>query len=244
MISVCMATYNGEKYVIEQLNSILSQIGNDDEIVISDDASKDRTLDVIKSINDSRIKVFVNQGIHGFTHNFENALTHASGDYIFLSDQDDTWKEDKVAVIMEALQRVDFVVSDCITVDSNMNVIQESRIDSFNMKMGFWRHLIKSRFLGCCMAFNRKVLEASLPFPKNDFLVEHDIWLAAVALCYFKTEQIAKPLVCYRRHGNNVSSGGFDKGYSLIVKIKKRVYRLWNLVLIRNHVRKIKNCKT
>lgn len=240
MISVCMATYNGEKYVVDQLKSILSQIGKDDEIVVSDDGSKDQTIELINSLNDDRIKVLVNQGPHGFTHNFENALRHASGEYIFLSDQDDVWTQDKVSETLKALSRVDFTISDCTTVDAGMNELQKSRVDYFDLKLGFWRHLIKSRFLGCCMAFRRNVLMASLPFPKNDFLVEHDIWLAAVAFCYFKSEIIRKPLIYYRRHGKNVSEGGFGKGYSFFVKMQKRVYRLWYLAKIRNRVIKIR----
>ena len=174
-----MATYNREKYIREQLESILKQIGSNDEIVISDDGSKDATQKVIESIGDKRIRYVKNIGTHGFTHNFENALRLAQGEYIFLADQDDIWLDNKVDVVMEALRNADFVTHDCITVDPSMKVLSQSRFKGFNVKPGFWKHLIKSRYLGCCMAFNRKVLEASLPFLDNDFLVEHDIWLAA-----------------------------------------------------------------
>lgn len=201
MISVCMATYNGEKYIREQLESILKQIGPNDEIIISDDGSKDATQQVIESIGDKRIRYVKNTGTHGFTHNFENALRLARGEYIFLADQDDIWLDNKVDVVMKALQNADFVTHDCITVDPNMQILSQSRFKEFNIKPGFWNHLIKSRYLGCCMAFNRQVLEASLPFPDNDFLVEHDIWLAAVAFAYFKVSLIDEPLIYYRRHG-------------------------------------------
>ena len=89
MISVCMATYNGEKYLREQVGSILTQLGENDELVVSDDGSTDSTIDILKSYNDPRIKIFINTGRHGVNSNFENALRHADGDYIFLSDQDD-----------------------------------------------------------------------------------------------------------------------------------------------------------
>ena len=233
MISVCMATYNGEKYIEEQLCSILSQIGDNDEIVISDDGSTDGTYNVVKNIGDVRIKWYVNNGVHGFTHNFENALKHAKGDIIFLSDQDDIWKENKVEVTLKVLENCDFAISDCITVNNEMEVIQESRFEAFGIKNGFINHMIKSRYLGCCMAFKRNVIEKALPFPKKDKLVEHDIWLAAVALLYFKVKLIEEPLVLYRRHGNNVSDGGFEKGYSIGNKIYRRLYRLAKLVTIR-----------
>lgn len=236
MISVCMASYNGEKYIREQLDSILKQLSPEDEIVISDDGSTDKTCIVIKSINDSRIKLIFNEGKHGFTHNFENALSHAKGDVIFLSDQDDIWRDNKVEVTMRELKDCDFVISDCITVDDTMNILQESRFEAFNIKNGFLQHLIKSRYLGCCMAFKKYVADIALPFPINDDLVEHDIWLAAVALFYFKTTLVKEPLILYRRHGNNTSDGGFDRGYSFLNKIYRRLYRLKELFLRGNKV--------
>lgn len=241
MISVCMATYNGEKYIKEQLKSILKQLGPCDEIIISDDGSKDNTKDVIDSIDDKRIHYYVNSGTHGFTHNFENALHRARGDFVFLSDQDDLWMDNKVSTVMNALKTADFVTHDCITVDAQMKVISESRFNDFNVKPGFLNHLIKSRYLGCCMAFNRKILDASLPFPENDFLVEHDIWIAAVAFLYFKSNVLREPLIYYRRHGNNVSDGGFTKGYSAKVKIQKRAYRILKLLQAYPRVNKVKS---
>ena len=77
MISVCMATYNGEKYIREQMNSILEQLGEDDELIISDDLSSDKTVEIIKSYKDKRIKLYIHEDNHGFVRNFENALVHA-----------------------------------------------------------------------------------------------------------------------------------------------------------------------
>lgn len=91
MISVCMPTYNGEKFIRIQLESILSQLGNDDEIVISDDSSTDKTVEITKSFNDSRIHLLENNTFHSPIYNLENALKNAKGDFIFLSDQDDEW---------------------------------------------------------------------------------------------------------------------------------------------------------
>ena len=96
MISVCIATYNGEKYIKQQLLSILKQIKVNDEIIISDDHSTDKTFNIIKSFNDTRIKFFLNNKGKGYTRNFENALEKAHGDIIFLSDQDDIWIDNKV----------------------------------------------------------------------------------------------------------------------------------------------------
>lgn len=113
MISVCMAAYNGEKYIKEQLLSILKQIGPNDEVVISDDGSKDRTKDIVDSLNDKRIRYVENKNKHGFTHNFENALQIAQGDYIFLADQDDIWRDDKEKNYAGANQEIK-VVYPCV----------------------------------------------------------------------------------------------------------------------------------
>ena len=98
MISVCIATYNGEKVLKRQIDSILSQLGDSDEIIISDDGSKDRTLEVLANYDDKRIKIFHHQkrpedkhSAEIVAHNFENAIEHAQGDYIFIADQDDEW---------------------------------------------------------------------------------------------------------------------------------------------------------
>jgi len=235
-----MATYNGALFIKEQIDTILSQLSKDDELIISDDLSTDDTLEIIKSFGDPRIKVFLHKDNHGFVRNFENALKKAKGDIIFLSDQDDLWCPNKVERTLKELETVDFTVSDCQTIDKDGNIISYSRIKDYNIKTGFWRLMIKTRYLGCCMAFKRNVLDVALPFPKNAYLMEHDLWLASVAECYFKTSLINEPLITYRRHGNNVSTGGATKGYSMPVKLYRRVYRLIKLMKIRKRVR---NCR-
>ena len=122
-ISVCLATYNGEKYIKEQLDSILPQLSANDEIIISDDNSTDDTINIIRSLNDERIKIYVNK-TKGIVKNFENALNNASGDIIFLSDQDDVWKNDKVKKILSA-----FSSDNSLTlVFSNAEIIDENGI--------------------------------------------------------------------------------------------------------------------
>ena len=113
MVSVCMATYNGEKYIHRQLVSILNQIDFDDEVIISDDSSTDNTLSIVKQFDDHRIQVFTNQGVSGPVGNFESALFRASGDYIILADQDDFWLPKKVDLVKSLLQDNDLLLSDC-----------------------------------------------------------------------------------------------------------------------------------
>ena len=116
-VSVCLATYNGEKYIYDQLISILKQINKNDEVIISDDCSSDSTISIIKSLNDKRIRIFHHERIAcGYKgtmktcylvgKNAENALQHARGEYIFLADQDDVWHKNKVSVCFSYLDNI------------------------------------------------------------------------------------------------------------------------------------------
>lgn len=204
-ISVCLATYNGKKYIIEQLNSILLQLGKNDEIIISDDNSSDSTLDIIKSINDDRIKIFTNNGKGGPVYNFENALKQASGDIIFLSDQDDVWKPNKIEIILEFFEKnknYTCVFSNAEIIDKNGN-----RTGLFFFKISpslkVLNMLFKNKFLGCTMAFKNDV--KILPFASN--LPMHDWYIGLKHLKKGKVAYIDKPLISYRRHGENVTTG-------------------------------------
>jgi glycosyltransferase involved in cell wall biosynthesis len=215
MISVCIATYNGEKYIKEQLDSILSQLGENDEVLVSDDSSQDATLVVIEKIMDKRIKVFKlnsadNSGGSGVFEkmkrirlNFANALQHAKGDVIFLSDQDDVWKENKVNRMLELLKLSDCVVHDCTVVDNAMNVLFDSYLAYRNPRHSLIGTFIKPPFMGCCMAFNRKVLERALPFSTRP--IEHDTWIGLCAFKIGKVSIVNDNLLYYRRHSFNVS---------------------------------------
>ena len=100
MISVCMATYNGERFIVGQIRSILSQLNADDELIISDDGSTDDTTILIEGIGDKRITL-LNGGFHSPIKNFENAIKHAKGDVVYLSDQDDLWLPGRVEAALK-----------------------------------------------------------------------------------------------------------------------------------------------
>ena len=229
-ISVCMATYNGEKYIKEQLDSILCQIVENDEVIISDDSSTDNTVEIINAFNDDRIKIYKNEKEKGYTRNFENALEKASGDIIFLSDQDDIWIEDKVKKMTEILENYDFVVSDNSIVNENLEVINKSHFEVYKTGRGFIKNLLLPRYVGACMAFKRNVLEKSLPFPDNAKLCPHDYWISLIAEMYFKSYKLDEQLLLYRRHGANASTGGEKSKNSLIHKVKVRIYTLIHLI--------------
>ncbi len=230
-ISVCIATYNGERFIHEQLVSILSQLSAGDEVIVSDDGSTDNTLDVVRCFDDSRIKIILHEKrkakftIDYTTANFENAIRHASGDVIFLSDQDDVWMPTKVSTMLAALEENDIVMSDCTVVDSKMNVLHKSYYTTQRaFKNSLTYNIIKPAFLGSCMAFRRNIINRALPFPP--YGVGHDLWLGLIGLRFYKFKFISQPLMYYRRHDQTVTDGGKNNATSLWFKISYRLYVL------------------
>lgn len=229
MVSVCMATYNGAKYIREQIESILPQLNVNDELVISDDGSKDNTLSIIKSFNDNRIKIYNNQGSHGVVPNFENALRHSKGDIIFFSDQDDCWTKDKVKICVKELESCDLVIH-----NSHVHFTDDSSrdCDFFSLRhsrAGYLKNLFKNSFVGSCMAFNKNVKEYVLPFPQH--ILWHDMWIGLMVEKYGKTKFIDNKLLIYRRHGDNASATSEDSSFSLLFKLKYRLQMLWYTML-------------
>lgn len=221
MISVCITTYNGNKYIAEQLQSVLNQLSANDEVIISDDCSTDNTLKIINKINDSRIKLISNPQQIGIIKNFERALMQAKGDFIFLCDQDDIWLPEKVEVSLTALKSSLLVVSDCEVVDSKLNKTHSSFFKLRNSKAGVLHNIIKNSYLGCCMAFRKELLPYALPIPKLSPM--HDMWIGLVAETRGKVTFIQKPLILYRRHNNNASPTSGKSNFNFLKKIKIRI---------------------
>ena len=225
MISVCVATYNGEKFIKEQIESILCQLSSDDEIIVSDDGSTDGTIVIINCIGDKRIRIIEGPRKHSPTFNFENALKEAKGDYIFLADQDDVWKTNKVEVCMKWLQKYDCVVSDAEVTDSNLNPLYPSLYAIMQVRQGhIYNTVWKNGYTGCCMAFRRNILEASLPFPKD--IPMHDIWIGNVAAYKYNVKFIPDKLILFRRHKETISCNGKGSKYSIWQQMKFR----WSII--------------
>ena len=230
MISVCMASYNGEKYIKQQIDSILKQLSDEDELVISDDGSTDNTLSVIQSIHDKRIKLIHNQGEHGYSRNFENALKHSKGDYIFFFFYNEVWKDKKVEIIFSLLEKYAFVVHDTEMTDENLNVFATSQFERYKVKPGFWNTLARNRYNGCCMVFTRDFLNKALPFPKNQNLCRYDYWLPYLAEYKHISYTLYEPLILYRRHEGTALNAGEGSSRGFIEKIVSRVYCLIELM--------------
>lgn len=200
MNSICIATYNGEKYIKEQLDSILVQIESTDEVIVSDDGSKDKTIQIIESINDSRIKILKNEtNWHGCVGNFQNALLHANGKYIFLADQDDVWFPNKYNVMISELNNTGLVHCNSKVTDANLNIINDSFYSLLNHQKGILKNIMKSTYYGSHMAFQSTLLKYALPFPKTRE-IGHDLWLGLIAEITTNVKFLNEPLMFYRRH--------------------------------------------
>lgn len=225
--SICMATYNGEKYIYAQLDSILKQLSENDEVIISDDSSTDRTGDIIKMFKDRRIKLYEDNHFYSPIFNLENALKKASGDIIFLSDQDDIWLDNKVEVMTKLLQLYDLVVSDCTLIDENETVLNDSFFKLRGAGPGIIHNIYKNSYIGCCMAFNSKLLIKALPFPRN--IAMHDMWIGTIGELFGKTCFCEEKLVKYRRHGENASPEINRSKFSILQKFTFRTVLAYQL---------------
>lgn|SRR5574340_394952 len=230
-ISICMATYNGEKYIAAQIESILKQIDETDELVISDDGSSDATLEIIHGFQDRRIRVIESGGVRNPIFNFEKAILASIGDIIVLSDQDDVWLDGRVNLIRELfndrLEGVFAVVLDSIVVDGKLNQLYPSLFDYLNAGPGVLKNVIRITYVGCHMAFSRELIEIALPFPKK--IPMHDVWLGLVAEIFGTVLFLKQQTMLFRRHGANAT----QNRYSLGQRLSWRFWLLLNLIGIR-----------
>lgn len=213
LVSIVMATYNGEKYLREQLDSILQQTYRNFELIVVDDASTDETLSILYEYSalDDRIHIFSAEKNIGLVANFERGLRLARGEFIALSDQDDIFRKDKIELLLATLKahpKRDLVLSDLSLIDENGNKIANSmwRYSKLKPKQGkpLQRLLYANFATGCAMMFTHRLLELAIPFPPD--CIVHDWWLAVVAtsskaggMCL-----VEEQLTAYRQHGSNV----------------------------------------
>ncbi len=230
-ISVAMAAYNGERYLNEQLDSILIQLRENDEIIISLDPSSDNTESIIKEYcrKDSRVKLCHGPG-QGVVRNFENAIKHCRNEIIFLSDQDDVWKDKKVMRVLKAFDnpRIMAVLHDAEIVDEYLKVTTKSFFQMKNCRTGIIRNIVKNSYIGCCLAFRRKSLIKVLPFPEQ--IPMHDQWIGILCEWFGKVEFIREPLILYRRHGDNLS----DTEHASLKQMIK-----WRVCLLKGFIKRV-----
>jgi len=221
-----MATFNGEKYIRAQLLSILAQLDLEDEIVISDNCSTDKTIYIIKSFNDARIRLFSYKK-KSVAANFENALKHSSGDYIILADQDDFWLEGRVEDARNRLTTYNLVIAKCSVVNEMLLPLDGSSSIFICPRKGVVNNLFSNSFIGCCMAFDKSMLPVVLPFPSR--LSMHDWWIGLIITAVGRVQFETTPRILYRRHAANVSNTGGVSNRSVANKILIRIYIAYHL---------------
>ena len=226
-ISVAMCTYNGAKYVAEQLESILNQTHPVDEIVVGDDGSTDDTVEIVKNILSSanvEYQIIQNPVNLGYIKNFENVIAHTKGDIIFLSDQDDVWVKEKVEILVGDLDRDPrylLVFSDAYVVDAKLNKKPGTLWDSVfytpnEKKFKSWTELFCSGYYvtGATVAFRNELFKKACPFTN---LWAHDGWLAIWAAVCGDVCKEKEKLILYRQHENN------QIGVSTVVSLRDKI---------------------
>jgi glycosyltransferase involved in cell wall biosynthesis len=252
MVSIALATYNGELYISELLESIANQTKLPDELVISDDSSTDSTLEIVNEFAQRMafpVKVSINKERLGSTRNFEGAIRTCSGDIIFPCDQDDIWYKNKIERIIECFANnpeTGAVFSDADVVDQNLNLLKGSlwkrlgitrqELANINTHKGAFKVIINRNMVtGTVMAFRAKYRENIVPIPKE---WTHDYWIALIISTSSTLTPLPMPLIAYRQHAHNqigapetilkkISNGGKNKGKSFhtIYSSKAKAYR-------------------
>lgn len=229
-LSVCMATYNGEKWIDEQVATILEQLGPQDELVVFDDASKDGTVQHLRAVDDDRLRLTVQSVNRGYVATFQLALQAATGDVVMLADQDDVWPAGRVEALLAGFtDGVDLVAGNIATLDGPPTLrgpfgqgdwVLPTRSGRFGNVLGI---LAGNRpYFGCAMALTRRAAEQVRPFP--GFLHEsHDLWIALDRNLRGRVRHVPERVVLRRYHDDNAST---EKPRGVVAALRSR----WLLV--------------
>ncbi|ARM31354.1 glycosyltransferase [Prosthecochloris sp. HL-130-GSB] len=208
-VSVCLAAYNGMPYIKSQIKSILVQLSSNDELVVTDDCSNDGTYEWLNEIDDGRLIVVRNNIRLGYVKNFEKCIKISSGDIVFLSDQDDYWKSDKIKTVINI-----FFLENPVMVAHGFRgihpdgaftstIVKPSSFKRVNSPLFLFELLWKVKIWGCCIAFDRSLLKIAVPFPNIAYA--HDHWLAAASFFCGKIMLLPDDLIYRTEHDSNVT---------------------------------------
>ena len=204
IVSIAMASYNGERFITEQLYSILNQTYPNIELVIVDDCSKDETISIIKRYQEkfSNIKLFQNEMNSGVTKTFERAIQESKGEFIAISDQDDIWELNKIEILMNEIGDYDAAYSNSLLVDAQGNSLNKSFTTIMNMKTYTCGapFLLSNSVPGHTILMKKIFVEKILPFPKDMLF---DLWIGFCAAGNNGIKFVDKTLVKYRQHESN-----------------------------------------
>jgi len=228
-VSVCMATWNGARFLGMQLETVVPQLRPGDELVVVDDASLDETMEILKVAErelGGTLRLYQNERTLGAISTFERALALAKGEILLPCDQDDYWLPGKVERIRNAFAKdaaTTLVLSDAQLIDGAGQVLASSLATVKPYRRGLLSNLVRNTFLGCTMAFRRSSLEYCLPFPAGTPM--HDQWIGILHTLFGKVVYLDEPLIQYRRHGGNATA---DNHASWVQMAQ------WRLDLMRN----------
>ena len=203
-VSVAIASYNGAKFLREQLDSLYNQTLIPDEIFVSDDCSNDGTTEILEEYHQTKgLRYVINEHNLGFNKNFENALKNTTSEFIMICDQDDIWMPEKVEVMVNAIKNHD--CSKPVLVCSSTKDYMDGKVIRVNTrpKASWMQLLYGNNTQGCCSIINRELLNKALPIdvPKGAL---YDGYLGLIAAMTGEWECIGTPLMYYRHHANNV----------------------------------------
>jgi len=216
-----MCTYNGERFLIEQLDSILEQTHKNIELIITDDGSTDKTIQIIEQYlkQDNRIKLYQNKQNLGFVKNFEKAISLCKGEYIALADQDDIWKSKKLEIFLKQIKKNLLIYSDAELIDNKSKLLNKTLISSSK------KNLIKGKnnqaFLfdncvsGNTLMFKKELISTILPIPL-EFVPFHDTWIAFIASSIGTIDYTNEPMTYYRRYDEQITNNKKIKYKSVI----------------------------
>ena len=207
LISIALCTYNGGKYLRQQLETLVDQDYPNLEIVVVDDLSSDNTWMILEehAAKYKNIRLFKNEKNLGYTKNFEKAITLCKGQYIALADQDDIWTLNKISILQAAMQDNVLVYHDSYFIDENGKRIGNSSISTiYNVYEGesTLPFILSNWISGHAAMFDRKLIEFIIPFDKRFY---HDWWIAFAALSTGKIKYVDQLLVGYRQHGHSIT---------------------------------------
>ena len=217
LVSIAMATYNGEKYLKEQLDSIYAQTYKNIEVIVCDDCSSDKTVEILDEYKEKYgLKYYINEKNLGFKKNFEKAISLCSGDFIALADQDDIWIESKIELLVKKIGDSSLIHSACSLIDENSKVISSLWIKQDDFKYSFAKFIFGNTVTGCTVLLKKELLKDAFPIPSGEKY--HDWWLALLATKMNGIVYYDKALVKYRQHSTQDTGAYVD---SLFLKIAR-----------------------
>lgn len=207
LVSIAMCTYNGERFLKEQIDSILNQSFKNIELIVTDDCSSDTTVEILEKFqkNDIRIKIYQNEKNLGFLKNFEKSISLCTGDYIALADQDDIWKLNKIELFLKEIGENTLIYSDALLIDQYSKALNQYLITPGVLAHGKCNKsfLIYNSASGNTMMFKKKLVDYILPIPKE--MSYHDIWIAFIASTIGSICVTKEAMTYYRRYDEQVT---------------------------------------